>query len=166
MSRKSAAGRPTAYKPEYCRQIIEYFAVEPTITRKREVYDKKRQEVVEIEEEVPAELPTLAGFASKLGVHRDTLNQWSRDHEEFSDAIKISKAHQERILAANGLKGMYQPVVSIFALKNLADWHDKVDVQSQNTNHNLNQDMGDIDMSKLSGSELESLTQLLKKAAK
>ena len=39
-------------------------------------------------------------------------------------------------------------------------------VESQNTNHNINQDAGEIDMTKLSGAELEALTSLLKKAAK
>jgi len=43
---------------------------------------------------------------------------------------------------------------------------ERLDVTAQNTNHNINQDAGEIDMTKLSGSELEALTSLLKKAAK
>jgi hypothetical protein len=165
---KHPGGRPTDYKAEYCQQIIEYFAVEPTSKQTRDVYDKRKQEVVTIEEDVPNELPTLAGFAAKIGHHRDTLNEWASKHEEFSAAIKKCKAHQERILCANGLNGRYQHVMAIFALKNLADWHDKVDVKSEssNTNVNVNAEAADIDPSVLGNEELGQLVKLLQKASK
>lgn len=120
-----AAGRPTLYKPEYCDEIVAYFDVEPTREVQKTVFKKDGSiDVVETQEPVP--LPTLAGFACKIKVCKDTLNEWSKVHPEFSAAIKKCKVHQERILLANGLDGGYNTAVAIFALKNLADWKDKV----------------------------------------
>lgn len=123
-------GRPTKYTPEMCDRIEEYFAKEPTTMVMVQVLNKKTGGLTRIPQEVAVELPTLAGFAASIGVHRDTLNEWERAHPEFSDAVKRAKCHQERILVANGLSGRYQGALSIFALKNLHDWKDKLDVTS------------------------------------
>lgn len=114
------------YKPEYCDEIIAYFDVEPFTLVEREIVKKDGSvEVREVKE--PVSLPTLAGFAVKLKVCKDTLHEWSRQHKEFSDAVKKAKACQERILVENGINGGYNTVMSIFALKNLADWKDKTE---------------------------------------
>jgi hypothetical protein len=76
---------------------------------------------------LPAELPTLAGFASMIGVHRETLLNWTKEHPEFFDAYKRAKDDQERILVANGLCGLYEGAFGIFTAKNLIGWRDKVD---------------------------------------
>lgn len=121
----SKGGRPTLYTDDMPNKLLDYFDIPPFRTETQEVYDKKAQEVRTITVTVANELPTLAGFASVIGVHRDTLNQWEKSHPEFSDAVKRAKAHQERILVSNGLSDRYNSTMTIFALKNLADWKDR-----------------------------------------
>ena len=70
--KKHPGGRPTLYRPEYVEQLIEFFDVEafehvPGV-------DKAGNEKMEM---VPAKFPTLARFATKIGVTRDTLYEWS-----------------------------------------------------------------------------------------
>ena len=110
------AGRPTDYDPKYIEEIIEYFNREP--------YKKEGSKLI------PCDFPTLAGFAVKIGVHRDTINEWGRNNEEFSDAIKKAKEFQENIIVTNSMKGLYNTAFSIFAAKNLISWSDKQDITS------------------------------------
>jgi hypothetical protein len=113
------------YHDGLCEELLDYFDIPPFRKETQEVYDKKAQEVKTITVTIANELPTLAGFASVIGVHRDTLNEWEKVHPEFSDAVKRAKAHQERILVSNGLSDRYNSTMTIFALKNLADWKDR-----------------------------------------
>lgn len=124
---KIHVGRPTAYDPKYCDEIMDYFDIEPhfetpvIITYK----DGTTKEEVKL---LPSDLPTLAGFAVKIGVHRDTINQWSKDYKEFSDAIKRAKECQENILVTNGLQNLYAQPFAIMASKNILNWRDKKDI--------------------------------------
>lgn len=123
---KPKIGRPTKYSSKYCEQLIKYFDIEPHFETPV-VYTNKDGSTKEEVKLIPSDLPTLAGFAKKIKVHRDTLNQWERDHKEFSDAIKEAKECQESILVTNGLHGLYQGAFAIFTAKNILNWRDKQD---------------------------------------
>lgn len=116
--------RPTKYDPTFCKQIVEFFAREPWTEHERTI-TRRDGSTVEETYRLPAELPTLATFACEIGVHRDTLNEWERQHPEFSDAVKRAKEHQERILVSNGLCGLYAGPFGIFTAKNVLGWRDK-----------------------------------------
>lgn len=121
---KHAGGRPTDYKEEYCEEVVKFFNVDPywetPIT-----YTDKKGNVTEKVNFIANDLPTLAGFAKKIGVSRETINEWQRVHKEFSDAVKIAKECQESILITNALRGDYNPAFSIFFAKNNMGWKDK-----------------------------------------
>ena len=119
----SKKGRPTKYKPEFCRQLLEYFNVAAGFETKEENSKGEIQAVWHSNS-----LPTLAGFACILDVCRDTLQEWRRIHKDFSDAIKRAKEHQERILVENGLRGGYIPSFAIFTAKNVMGWKDKSEI--------------------------------------
>lgn len=125
-SGKPKVGRPTAYGPEVCDRLLTYFSRDPWVESERTITRKDGSTVTETVR-LPAELPTLAGFACEVGVHRDTLNEWQRQHPEFSDAVKRAKEEQERILVANGLCGLYEGPFAIFTAKNVIGWRDKVE---------------------------------------
>lgn len=118
------AGRPTDYKDHYPEELEAYFNV-PAFTE--EHGEDKNGNPCIIRR--PASLPTLAGFACKIGVHRETLLNWSHQHKPFFDALKRAKDHQERILVENGLMGGYDKTFAIFTAKNLIDWRDKVETE-------------------------------------
>jgi hypothetical protein len=121
-------GRPTDYKPEYCEQLIEYFSEVPY----KEIIKKivtKDGEVVEVPAIEATDFKTLAGFAISIGVHSETLLNWSKEHPEFFDAYKRAKDFQQQFLAVNGNKGLINPAFSIFTAKNVLNWRDKKEIE-------------------------------------
>jgi len=104
----SSGGRPTKYRPEYCDEIIEFMG----------------------------RGFSMRAFAGKIRVHEDTLQQWQKDHKEFSVAVKIAKCAAEHGLlikfhglATGKLKGQAAPI--IFMLKNICGWREKIDTNQQ-----------------------------------
>lgn len=124
-------GRPTAFKEEYSDQLIEYFDKVPfeRVPLKDKNGDEKGFELV------PTMFPTLARFASMIGVTRDTLYEWSvaknengeLKHPEFSYAYKRAKEFQEAILVEGTMAGAFQANFSIFTAKNVLGWRDKTE---------------------------------------
>ncbi len=123
-----AGGRPSKYDPKYCDELIAFFDIEPSYQSEVTITYKNGDKRTE-NKQVANNLPTLAGFASKIGVHRDTLNEWTREHPEFSDSLKKAKELQEHILISNGLQGLYQGAFAIFTAKNILNWRDKQETE-------------------------------------
>ena len=112
MSEKDKNGRPSKYKPKYCKQIIKFFD----------------RELVDAETFEPCRLPTYEKFAFSIGVHRDTLHEWCKKHPKFSDAYNQCKGLQKNIIIQHGLRGVFNPGFAIFVAKNVTDMRDKVEV--------------------------------------
>lgn len=64
------------------------------------------------------DVPSIAGFAIFLGVPKSTLNNWSRTHNEFREALIVLKQTQEAFLLNKGLNKLYDPQMSKFILMN------------------------------------------------
>ncbi len=105
--------RPTKYHKGIPDLLLEHFDIKP--------YEIPRKDGAKIAND----FPTLAGFAIKLGVHRDTLHQWASEHPEFSDAYGRAKDFQENFLIVNGLKGLVASNFAMFTAKNVLGWRDK-----------------------------------------
>lgn len=121
-------GRPTDYKPEYCEQLIEYFSEAPYKEVTKQVVTKSG-DVINVTQNEASDFKSLAAFANRIKVHKDTLHEWSKVHPEFSDAYKRAKQYQEEWLTVNGTKGLTNPAFSIFTAKNVIDWRDKRDIE-------------------------------------
>lgn len=84
-------------------------------TYSQDILDKARTYISgcidDIEHKV-VKIPTKGGLATALGVNRDTLYAWSKDHEEFSDIMEAMGAIQEDRLLNNGLAGTYNPTIA------------------------------------------------------
>ena len=127
---KRPVGRPTSYKYEYVDQLIEFF--DTSVYTIKTTYDKEGNEKVE---KVLNPFPTLARFATKLGVTRETLHDWAtlKDangelrYPEFAYAYKRAKDYQEALLVEGAIGGMYQANFSIFTAKNVLGWRDKTE---------------------------------------
>jgi hypothetical protein len=136
-TKKSNAGAPTKYKPEYCQGIIDYFTVQPqVVTYKREYFQngtlKSEYPVV-----LPAQLPTFQGYADEIGVHIDTLNEWAKVHDEFSEAYARAKQLQEKVWLINGMSNLYNSQFAQFFGKNCLGYRDKSEVD-QNVKGEMN----------------------------
>jgi hypothetical protein len=73
--------RPTEYKQEFCEKVIEY--------------GKQGKSV--------------AWMAAELGVSKDSLYEWAKVHEEFSDAFTRAKLESQRWWEDKGQEGMVAP---------------------------------------------------------
>lgn len=134
-------GQPTLYKEEYAQRLIDYFSEPPykMITKK---IVTKQGDVIEVEQPEATDFKSLAAFANRLGVHRETLLNWTKDHPEFFDAYKRAKEYQEEFLTINGNKGLINPAFGIFTAKNVIDYRDKrdIDVKDTTPERNLSDD--------------------------
>lgn len=119
-------GSPSLYKPEYCQALLDYFG-RPPYEEKMVTVVTKQGDVFQVPKDVACDFPTLAGFAIKIGVHRDTLQEWSHVHPEFSVVYKRAKDFQEHFMAVNGNKGLVNTTFAIFTSKNIINWRDKRD---------------------------------------
>ena len=58
-------------------------------------------------------VPSVAGLACEIGIHRDTCYAWERDDDKvFSDILKAIAGKQERELVNNGLDGTFTPTIT------------------------------------------------------
>ena len=93
-------GRPTKYKEEYCEKLVAHMA-------KGLSYES---------------------FAGLIGVHRETLYEWERKHEIFSDSKKIGKEKCLLFYETIGVQGMlgkipnFNATTWIFKMKNKFGW--------------------------------------------
>ena len=101
-TKANKGGRPTKYKNEYCDEIIEYFKNEEPIG-------------------------SIAGFAAKIGVCKDTIHEWRDKHQAFSDAYKKAYAFYEHKWLKGSINGDFQVAFSIFMGKNVFGYKDKLD---------------------------------------
>ena len=128
---KRPVGRPTLFQEEYTEQLLAYFDKEPF--ERRPLLDKEGNE--KGSEIVPNKFPTLARFATMVGVTRETLHDWATSknedeslrHPNFSYAYKRAKEYQEAILVEGAMAGAFQANFSIFTAKNVLGWRDKID---------------------------------------
>ena len=122
-------GRPTKYKPEYCKEMDEFFNIEPhfetpCITTHK---DGSTKEEVKL---IPSDLPLFCAFAIKIGTSTSSMFRWGKKHKKFREALKRAKACQKKILITNGLQGLYSTAFAIFTAKNVIGWRDKQEVET------------------------------------
>ncbi len=108
---KHPGGRPTAYRDEYCDQVIEHCSNGSSLT----------------------------SFAAKVGVCRNTIDIWRNAHPEFLGACARAKAASgawwENVLRNNAVTGDGNAASAKLGILNMArdDWEDAshVDVTSK-----------------------------------
>jgi hypothetical protein len=123
-------GRPSLYKPEYAQQLIDYFNIE-AFTEKTVILPNGLEKT----ERIANKFPTLARFATMVGVTRETLHDWatSKDenerlkYPEFSYAYKRAKDYQEYLLVEGTVAGVFNAPFAIFSAKNILGWRDKTE---------------------------------------
>lgn len=149
----SKGGRPSKYRERYVDELIEHFESylrepytkevikEMTSTRK----DGSTFETVEYKL-IAKPLPSLFGFARKIGVRYSTVYRWAsqrvgdlpEDGEpderpfkfpEFCNAYKEREHYQAEYLQIVGMGNFTPAPWPIFTAKNVLGWRDVVDSQ-------------------------------------
>lgn len=127
---KRPIGRPSSFKEEYAEELIRFF--DTSVYTIIEKVDEKGNKTTE---KVLNPFPTLARFATKIGVTRETLHEWATlksangelRYPDFAYAYKRAKDFQEALLVEGAIGGMYQANFSIFTAKNVLGWRDKTE---------------------------------------
>jgi hypothetical protein len=95
-------GRPTSYKPEYCQMLIDHMG----------------------------QGFSFMTFAAIIEVNPDSLYEWAKVHEDFSEAKKIGYAKLQLLYEKIGRDGMlgkiknFNAATWIFSCKNKFNWVD------------------------------------------
>lgn len=83
-------------------------------------------------------LPSAAGLARHLGIHKDTLYAWAKENKVFSDCIKDLGAEQEKQAVELGHAGRSNPIFAKFILSAQHEYREKTEVeQSGNITINI-----------------------------
>jgi len=108
---KAKMGRPTKLTPQAIATAWEYLQVTGDISAFQL-------------------LPTIEGLAEALDVTRETLYDWEKVNDDFSDIIKRLRQKQAQKLIQNSLVNKYNPLIS----KLLLSKHGYVERTEQDTN--------------------------------
>lgn len=130
-------GRPTKYKPEYAKQMVDYFMGSISAYTVEHVPNGEGRVKVEV---LPAVFPTFQEFAAvNCEVCVDTLLEWtvakhadgSKKHPEFSEAYARARALQAAILTKGSMVGAYEGRFAGLAAKNLIGWSEKIEATNE-----------------------------------
>jgi hypothetical protein len=119
-------GRPSKYKKEYCEMLIEHMSTGLS----------------------------FESFAGIVRVNRDTVHEWAKVHQDFSEAKKIGMSLALLKWEKIGMEGMYMgskdnpfnPTVWIFSMKNKFNWSDRKEVEINQSTVQINIDKDDVDL--------------------
>jgi hypothetical protein len=121
---KHPGGRPTKYSKKYCKQIIDFFDIEPC--REVEIPHYKKGDLVWTDfKMVPNRIPTLRKFAKHIKVNFTTVYEWEKKYPEFTNALTHARQIRKEFLIDNGLAGLYPPNSFKFVAINMTDMTDK-----------------------------------------
>ncbi|MCK4782098.1 hypothetical protein KAS79_04240 [Candidatus Parcubacteria bacterium] len=140
----SNAGRPSKYKPEFCKAIIDYFSVDHT----KEVIEvvAGKNGAVEITKEVANDLPLFGMFANSISIDKSNMLNWASKkitnvskkgeeieeykYPEFHNAYKKAKEMQRAMWIQNSLNNRYNSAFTIFMGKNMFGWRNYDEVKN------------------------------------
>jgi hypothetical protein len=125
-------GRPTKYRPEFCKQMHDYFNVEV-----RKEIDVEIKSGLFEKRYVINTFPTITRFASNIGVTRETIYDWAakKDGEghliypDFSYALTCARDMQETLLIEGGLSGAYESRFLMFLAPNISRLKNKFEAE-------------------------------------
>jgi hypothetical protein len=100
-------GRPTKYKKEMCKQLID----------------------------IMSKGHSLTAACAQLGITRDTAWRWSKDKQEFSDALEHARQlcivwwEKLGMMGATGKLPGFNSHTFQWMTKNICSWRDRIDQQ-------------------------------------
>lgn len=103
-------GRPTKYGPDILKKTRTY--IDSRVDGYERILKSKGKRSVMYEHKFRVKLPTIEGLAVYLKVHKDTLQEWKKQHAEFSVLIGELLGIQADRLVNNGLTGDYNPTIA------------------------------------------------------
>ena len=78
-------------------------------------------------ERVVNSIPSIAGLAMELGIHRATVYLWAEKHDLFIDTLELIQQKQELFLMHHGLTRNYDSGFAKFMAINVTKYKDKIE---------------------------------------
>lgn len=133
---KKKNGRPTDWKVEYNELIVKHFT--DPVSFDMHFDDKGRPYPI-----LNTKFPTFEGFAYKIGVCVDTLNEWCKPenkgkHTGFSEAYTQAKELQKKFLIESAMVGAANTQFAIFFAKNNLGMKDKMETDLTSNGQTIN----------------------------
>ena len=104
-------------------------------TKYNEKLQEKADQYVDKHEMID-DLITIEGLALELKINTDTIAEWRKIHDKFSETVKRIKAIQKNALMKKGLQNEWNPTMAIFLLKANHGLIDRQVVQNVDTPEN------------------------------
>ncbi len=102
--------RPVKYTKDFTEKAHEYVdSCEDTVEN---VVIGQSDKFTTYKQKITVKLPTIEGLARFLGIHKDTIYEWEKKFDEFSDVIGDLRAKQAEKLINSGLSGDYNATLS------------------------------------------------------
>lgn len=130
---KHPGGRPTKYKLEYAKQLIEYFDSQEPLREIDVNHFNPDGSIKWIDKKLVANrIPSLLKFAKSIKCGYRTIYDWiDKKHgsyqEEFSQAFTLCKQIRKELLIDMGMTGVSPPASFKFVAVNMTDMRDKQD---------------------------------------
>lgn len=121
-------GRPKKYRQEFVAEVAKYLA--KCKDEETEFHKTRGEKSDSYERVLKVNLPSIEGFAEYLRVSKDTLYEWKKLYQDFSDALDEILVKQHNALVSGGLSGNYSPVIAKLLLSTNHGYKEKSDVTS------------------------------------
>lgn len=105
------AGRPTKYNNSILRKTKEYIRDSDDI-EERQLTGLSVKGTELYKSKFKVKIPTLEGLAYHIKVNKDTIQEWKKQHKEFSVLIQELLNKQAQELISKGLSGDYNPTIA------------------------------------------------------
>ncbi len=120
MVEKNKGGRPTKYREEYCDRAKSFLGEGKSITQ----------------------------LSAELEVNIDTIYEWAKRHEKFSEALTRGKQLSQAFWESELVNMMYNkevnsPLVKLY-FANRFGWSDKVETKNENATVEKVKSFGDM----------------------
>jgi hypothetical protein len=125
---KNDTGAPSLYNPDYCKDIVDYFANSPRTKQVLKAHITGKNDYTRDEyETIACELPTIGKWARSKGIADKTVYNWADEYKEFLQALDCVRGIYKDFLNDNGLAGYYNPLYTKFVATNTTDMKDKTE---------------------------------------
>jgi hypothetical protein len=105
-----AFGRPTIYDESIVAKSEAYLDSCEDI--EEQVVSGQSEKFTAYTTKVTVKIPTIEGLALALRIHKDTIYEWEKIHEDFSDVTTRLRNIQADKLINNGLSGKYNNMIT------------------------------------------------------
>lgn len=98
-----------------------------------ELVEQAKKHLEDFDVTVGTLLPTVEGLALELKVSRDTIYEWAKENEEFSDILGKLKNMQAQKLMQNSLANRYNPTIAKLLLSSKHGYIEKQEIDQHHS---------------------------------